>query len=270
MEFDLLFDILSCSDATRSVIKKVMTDMKRSLHFLFQLYTWLILAPIFSVLTLIFGAIATTLAITMNPRIASKVGGELWAKLLLWMTPVRVRIDGRHNVNPHQSYVIISNHQSQYDILVLYGYLGMDFRWVMKQELRKIPGLGIGCVAIGHIFIDRSNHEAAVASINAAKKQLTKGTSILFFPEGTRRSEKTLGEFKKGAFRMSIDMGLPILPVTIDGTDRILPPRSWDLYPGTVTMTFHEPLVIPEDREHGIEELISRARQIMHTTLNRG
>lgn len=244
--------------------------MARFRHLLFQLYTWLFLAPVFALLTLIFGATAATLAVTVNPRIASKVGGEYWARVLLWMTPVRIRTTGRHHVDPRQSYVIISNHQSQYDILVLYGYLGIDFRWVMKQELRRIPGLGIGCEKIGHIFIDRSNHEAAIASINAAKERLTDGTSILFFPEGTRRSEETLGEFKKGAFRIAIDMGLPILPVTIDGTDRILPPRSWDLRPGVVTVTFHEPLTDPRHGVTDLDELISRSRAIMQKTLNRG
>ncbi len=72
-----------------------------------------------------------------------------------------VKVHGRENINPQQSYVIVSNHQSHYDVFVLYGWLGIDFKWVMKQELRKVPGLGIGCEKVGHIFIDRSNTERA-------------------------------------------------------------------------------------------------------------
>ncbi len=86
--------------------------------------------------------------------------------------------------------------------------LGIDFRWVMKQELRSVPGLGAACAALGHIYIDRSNHEAAVRSINDARERITGGTSVIFFPEGTRSDDGRLKRFKKGAFRFAIDTGL--------------------------------------------------------------
>jgi 1-acyl-sn-glycerol-3-phosphate acyltransferase len=86
---------------------------------------------------------------------------------------------------------------------------------VLKQELRKIPGLGIGCEKVGHIFIDRSNPEKAIASIKAAKEKIVNGTSVLFSPEGTRSKTGKMGDFKKGAFIFAIEIGVPLLPVTL-------------------------------------------------------
>ena len=105
---------------------------------------------------------------------------------------------------------------------------------MLKQELRKIPGLGIGCEKVGHIFIDRSNHEKALESINNAKRTIVNGTSVLFFPEGTRSKTGRLGEFKKGAFIFAIDIGVPILPITVVNTGKILPPHTMNLLPGRV------------------------------------
>jgi 1-acyl-sn-glycerol-3-phosphate acyltransferase len=132
-----------------------------------------------------------------------------------------------------QSYVVVSNHQSQYDIFVLYGWLGIDFKWVMKQELRKLPGLGFGCEKLGHIFIDRSRTDRALASINAAKKRVVNGVSVIFFPEGTRSKSNSHAPFQKGRlpFRHWI-LSMPILPVTIVGTREILPTGTLDLVPG--------------------------------------
>jgi len=235
--------------------------MKRVRHGFYQMYTWLIFAPFVFLATLFFGVMAALLAMTVSPRLGSWFGGVIWARLLCYFTPLFIRVKGRENIDPNQSYVIISNHQSHYDILVLYGWLGVDFKWVMKQELRNIPGLGIGCEKIGHIFIDRSNREAALASINAAREVIIGGTSVIFFPEGTRGNGKKLGTFKKGAFKMALDMKLPLLPITIVGTDKILPARSVDLRPGKVTMMIHRPISVQTYNEDTLPDLMARAHQ---------
>ena len=124
-----------------------------------------------------------------------------------------VEVIGRDNLDKSKSYIIVSNHQSQFDIIMIYGWLGVDFKWVMKQELRKVPALGLACERLGHVFINRSIPAAAVASLKAAKKKIKKGTSVFFFPEGTRSKDGTVGVFKKGAFKMAIDIGLPLVPL---------------------------------------------------------
>jgi len=178
-----------------------------------------------------------------------------------------MQVVGRENIDKEKSYVIIANHQSNYDIFALYGWLRVDFKWVMKQELRKVPFLGICCEKLGHIYIDRSNTKAALESIAAARKKIVNGTSVLFFPEGTRSKNRKLGRFKKGAFKMAVDVGLPILPVTITGTADILPPKTTNLVPGKVKMIIHKPISVSGYDDDNIQDLMKKAREIIESEL---
>ncbi len=241
--------------------------MNKMLRILYQPYKWLIFAPYLAVSTLFFGSLTVVLAVVTNPRITSFICGTVWSRLNGYLTPIRVRVTGRGNIDPTQSYVIVANHQSQYDIFVLYGWLGIDFKWVMKQELRKVPGIGIGCEKVGHIFIDRSNHEKAVASLRAAKEKIVNGTSVIFFPEGTRSRDGSLGVFKKGAFKMAVDLRLPILPITIVGTRDILPTDTVDLFPGCARMIIHKPIDIAGYTDDNLDELVNRARGVIESGL---
>ena len=169
-------------------------------------------------------------------------------------------------IDPNQSYVIVSNHQSLYDILVLYGWLNIDFKWVIKKELRNFPGLGVGCEKLGHIFIDRSNPQQAIEALKQAKERITKGTSVIFFPEGTRALGTGLKPFKKGAFHMAKDLDLPILPVTILGTRAIHPSKSFDTFPGRATLVVHEPIAL-KDYHSDVTALMQEARKRVATPL---
>jgi 1-acyl-sn-glycerol-3-phosphate acyltransferase len=178
-----------------------------------------------------------------------------------------VTVRGRRHIDKRRSYVIVSNHLSHYDIFVLYGWLGIDFKWVMKKELRSLPALGAACEKMGHIYIDRSNRETAIASLEEAKKGIVNGTSVLFFPEGTRSVSGGMGEFKKGAFVMALDMGIPILPVTILHTDKILPPRTMDLFPGRASMVVHEPIDVAAYGTERLGDLMAAAREVIQAGL---
>jgi len=233
------------------------------LRKLYKIYAWLIFAPIVGISTCFFGGMAVLLTFILKPRMVANLCAKPWARVNSWATPMLVKVIGRGNVDPRQSYVIVSNHQSQFDIFVLYGWLNIDFKWVMKQELRKVPFIGISCERLGHIYVDRSNREAALASINAAKQRIVDGTSVLFFPEGTRSRNNTMRPFKKGAFRMALDLQLPILPVTIQGTREILPSDTTDLYPGRATMIIHPPIAIDEYDHANLEALMARTREVI-------
>ncbi|OHD65856.1 MAG: acyl-phosphate glycerol 3-phosphate acyltransferase [Spirochaetes bacterium RBG_13_51_14] len=243
--------------------------MKKILHALYQPYKWLIFIPWLAFSTIFFGSLAAIMVSVTNPRIASLLCGKVWARLNGYMTPMLVSVTGRDNIGKKQSYVIVSNHQSQYDIFVLYGWLGVDFKWVMKQELRQIPGIGIGCEKVGHIFIDRSDHASALASLNAAKEKVVNGTSVIFFPEGTRSKDGTLLPFKKGAFKMAVDLGLPILPITIIGTKNILPSNTMDLFPGRARMIIHRPIDTAQFDDHNLQELMDATRAVIQSGLER-
>jgi 1-acyl-sn-glycerol-3-phosphate acyltransferase len=151
---------------------------------------------------------------------------------------------------PGQSYVIMSNHQSHFDVLAFYGHFLRQFRWVMKQELRKVPGLGAGCAAVGHIFIDRSSREAAIASLRAARPLLAGGISVMIFPEGTRSPDGRMLPFKKGGFMTALELGLPILPVSISGSRHVLPGRTMKLLPGRIGIRIHAPI---DPASYGLE-----------------
>jgi len=233
----------------------------------YQPYKYLVVMPVLALATAFFATLALVLSLFTSARTASRLAGVGWARVMAWVTPMRVEVEGRENIDPHQSYVLVSNHQSQYDIFVLYGWLGVDFKWVMKQELRKVLGIGVACERLGHIFIDRSNHAAAVATLEAAKTKIVDGTSVIFFPEGTRSLDGRLMRFKRGAFRMALDLGLPILPLTVTGTRDVLPANTSDLMPGSARLIIHKPIAIEGKTAKDCQELSDRVRDVIASSL---
>ena len=233
----------------------------------YQPYKYLVVAPALVLVTAFFATLVLILSFFTNARTASRRAAVPWARVMAWVTPIRVEVEGRENIDPHQSYVLVSNHQSQYDIFMLYGWLGVDFKWVMKQELRKVPGVGVACERLGHIFIDRSNHAAAIATLEAARTKIVDGTSVIFFPEGTRSTDGRLLRFKRGAFRMAVDLGLPILPLTVTGTRDVLPANTSDLMPGSARLIIHEPISIEGVTVEGCQELSDRVREVIASSL---
>ncbi|NQY84438.1 MAG: 1-acyl-sn-glycerol-3-phosphate acyltransferase [Alcanivorax sp.] len=227
---------------------------------LFFIYSWFIFVPLMLLATVVAGAVCQCLVPFLGPRRVARLSAVPWARLGLLLSGVQVRVHGLENVDPSRSYVIVANHLSQYDIWVLYGHLEQDFRWVMKQELRRVPVIGVCCAMLGHVFIDRRDRASALASLEQAKQRLTGGTSILFFPEGTRSRSGELRPFKKGAFRMAQDLDLPILPVTIIGTREILPADSLRMHPGTVDLTVHAPVAVTGKDDAAVEDAMARSR----------
>jgi len=235
--------------------------------WLYQPYKFLVVAPVVAISTLVFATLALVLRLFLDSRTASHLAAVPWARFIAWLTPMRVRVEGHENLGPGKSYVLVCNHQSQYDIFVLYGWLGVDFKWVMKGELRKVPGLGAACDRLGHIFIDRSNHRAAVATLEAAQERIVDGTSVIFFPEGTRSRDGKLKLFKKGAFRMALDLGLPILPLTVTGTRDVLPAGTIDLMPGSARLVFHPPVDTDGCGVEDVQRLIAETREAIASAL---
>ena len=238
------------------------------LYVLYQPYKWLFFIPFLLINTLIFGVIAVLVSSFINQRVGSYFGGVIWSKLNSYLTPMFVTVEGKQHIDKNCSYVIISNHQSLYDIFLVYGWLGIDIKWVMKKELAKIPGIGFGSKKVGHIFLDRSNSRVALESLNEAKRKLVNGSSVVIFPEGTRSVDGKTGEFKKGAFKLALDLELPILPITITGTKDILPTDTLDLRPGKANMIIHEPIDIRNYSIASIRELMEKARQIISSPLD--
>lgn len=224
---------------------------------MYALYKYLFVVPVFAVITVVSTVFIVILGF-INPSLTYYCG-VVWAKVMQWITPMPVEVVGRENVTPGQSYVIACNHQGAYDIFAIYGSLGINFRWILKQELRKAPVLGFACKHMGHIFIERSSRRAAYDSIQRAKNILTGGTSVVIFPEGTRSGKPEMGPFKHGAFKMAMDLQLPILPVSIKDTYKVMGKNLASLKPGKVTMTIHKPIDITEYEERR-DDLIEAVR----------
>jgi 1-acyl-sn-glycerol-3-phosphate acyltransferase len=235
--------------------------MKRIAFYLYQIYAWLVFIPLGLLFTALSGWVTVLVSMIWGPTFASRNIAARWARVVCWFTPVRVTVEGSENVDPERTYVVVCNHQSQYDIFVVYGWLQLDLKWVLKAELRKVPGVGIGCEKAGHIFVDRTNPEKSRLAVGAALDSVGDGVGVLFFAEGTRSTDGSLGRFKKGAFRVAASQNLPVLPITIVGTRDIQKPKSMMISPGKVRMIIH-PAIEVEGGEgaQAIRELMSKTR----------
>ena len=211
---------------------------------LYTAYKWVFVLPTLVLTTTILGSFIIVLSFLGAPDYASRVFGTLWAKINTKAALIGVQTTGKEHIKQGQSYVIVANHQSLLDIYLLYGYLGIDVKWVMKQELRAVPVLGLACEMMGHVIVDRSNTASALASMERARERIKDGMSVIFFAEGTRSRSGELKPFKKGAFRMAQELNLPILPITIQNTRHILPSDTIDLRPGVTRMTIGKPISV--------------------------
>lgn len=236
---------------------------------LLRVYKWVVVIPFLGLSSLIFFSLSILVSLAGYPELASRTVIVAWARLNLLVSFVSVDVEGREKILPNQSYVIAANHQSLYDIYVLYGYSGIDSKWVMKKELRSIPLLGLTAQTMGHIIIDRSSPEQAIETINQAKERLRNGISVVFFAEGTRSRDGNLLPFKKGAFRLALDLQLPILPVSIHGSRKVLPSDTMELTPGRIKMVFHDPIPVPPDDSSGtaVSTLLNQTRQVLGDAL---
>ncbi len=237
-------------------------ELAQPWRFFYRLWYFLVTLPLSFLFFTPFLAFMTYIFSFFHSRLAVFMG-VVWAKALLACSLIRTQVFGREHVNPTQSYVIVVNHESNLDILAIYGYLPVDFRWVMKIEIRKFPFIGGACARMKHVYVDRSNREKALASLEKAREQLVGGTSILFFPEGTRSKTRDLLPFKKGAFRMAIDLDLPILPVTLRNTGGLMPARSLETRPGTLEVMIHKPVSVEGLTVEDVPQLMEYCRQVI-------
>ena len=183
-----------------------------------------------------------------------------WAWIMLTATGVGTEIRGREKIRSGQSYVIISNHQSHFDILALVIRLGIQFRWIIKRELRSVPLFGFALDKSKNIFIDRADRDKAARSIREGIRRLPPGVSVLFFAEGTRSPDGAIQPFKKGGFTTAVESGFPILPVTVNGSRKILPKGSLVFTPGSIEVVVGDPIDTHGFTHDTIGELMAATR----------
>jgi 1-acyl-sn-glycerol-3-phosphate acyltransferase len=199
----------------------------------------------------------------------SHLVGRFWAKSILYVSRVKVSIQGLEHIDPRAAYVYMANHQSMFDILALLGYLPVQFRWLAKMELFQIPIFGYSMARVGYISIDRSNRKSAIKSLQkAAQKIAHEGVSVMIFPEGTRSEDGRIRPFKKGGFYLAIDSGRPIVPVVICGSHYIMPKGKLRIRPGRIVLSVNRPVdTAPYNKTR--EVLMELVRSTMKTDLER-
>jgi 1-acyl-sn-glycerol-3-phosphate acyltransferase len=187
---------------------------------------------------------------------------------ILSLCPVSVK--GRKNIRKGQSYVFVANHQSAYDIFVIYGFLGAPIKWMMKKGLAKIPFVGYACRMAGFIFVDNSSARSAQKSVAEAEHKLKHGRSLIIFPEGARTPDGHLKRFKRGAYQIAVTQQLPIIPITLNGPYKVMPIGSWDVRPHRMEMIIHPPIIPPQKKEDDkdiLQKLAESTRQTIYSTL---
>jgi len=234
--------------------------MKRFALFIYQLFIW---APLCLVITLITAITTFVGCVCGGERIFSYYPGKIWSQLFCLFTLCPVKITGREKLDKKQSYIFISNHQSAYDIFLLYGYIGQPIKWVMKQSLRKIPFVGLACEAAGFIFVDNSSARAAAKTIRLAEEKLKNGVSIAIFPEGSRTRTGKMDVFKKGAYQMALDLKLPIVPITINGSYDVMPISTYLINPHKMEMIIHDPVFLDEPPPENLREVAMKVRELI-------
>lgn len=184
---------------------------------IYRIYILLVFLPIFLVLT-ILTALITALGCWVGAvRIFSYYPGKIWSRITLALLFCPVKIKGKEHFDKHCPSLVTPNHTSALDIFLMYGYMGVPFKWVMKGSLRKIPFVGWACEKCGFIFVDTSTPAGAKQVVEDAMSAIRSGYHIFIFPEGTRTLDGKLGRLKKGAFVMAQETGAPVVPVTIKG-----------------------------------------------------
>ncbi|HOJ52866.1 MAG TPA: lysophospholipid acyltransferase family protein [Syntrophales bacterium] len=193
-----------------------------------------------------------------------------WASLYTWLVPAwRISIMGREHIRKNATYVIVANHQSHLDVLVLFR-LFFHFKWVSKIEIFRVPLIGWNMVLNRYVKLKRGDSKSIEQMIGECKRHLEEGSSIMMFPEGTRSPDGEIRKFKLGAFRLALENKVPILPIVISGTHRALPKYKID-YTGVhrIYVKIFEEIPYAVLEKMSAEELANKVRNFMMEELER-
>ncbi|UCE34660.1 MAG: 1-acyl-sn-glycerol-3-phosphate acyltransferase [Deltaproteobacteria bacterium] len=181
-----------------------------------------------------------------------------WAKTILWGAGVKVQTRGLSNIDKQKTYIFIPNHLSFFDIFSLLAYLPVDFKFILKKELIRIPILGWSMKRAGYISIDRSSPAKARRTLEQAVDRIKRGTSLVMFAEGTRGYDGRLQPLKRGAFQLAMASGVSVVPVAIKGTREIMPKGSFTIGKGSIVIQLEKPIETITYTTQTMPDLIER------------
>ncbi len=235
---------------------------------LYKIYQLFIALPIILVAT-VLTAFATIVGGLFNAHVFGYYPGKLWSMLICRVLLLPIKVEGRQHIDHKQSYVFVANHQGPMDIFLIYGFLGRNFKWMMKKALRKMPLVGYACERARHIFVDKSGPKAIKETIEKARATLQGGTSLVVFPEGARTFTGHMGIFRKGAFQLADDLQLPVVPVTIDGSFDVLTRMEGVnfVHHHRMRLVIHEPIYPTSHSAEDIKRTMDEAYRVIMADL---
>lgn len=193
--------------------------------------------------------------------------GKLWGRVALFFAGARVRVIGAEKIPRDIPLIFMGNHRSNFDIPALYAGLPHHFSWIAKVELFRIPLFGYAMRRAGYLPLDRSDGRRALKTMETAAEKIRNGVSVIVFPEGTRSLDGNLLPFKRGGFLLAARAGVPIVPFSISGSERVNPPKRMEIHPGTITITFGDPIQTAGATGKRRDDLIGRVRDAIEAGL---
>jgi 1-acyl-sn-glycerol-3-phosphate acyltransferase len=219
------------------------------------------LIPAISLYTVVLGTASLLSTIVDRSGNAGHACARGWSWLILKTSGVRVRIQGLERLDRSRSYVFAANHQSIYDIPILFASLPFQLRIIAKESLGNIPFLGWHLRRTGHVLVDRSKPGAGV--VKRMARLVDEGHSLIVFPEGTRSTDGLVARFKGGSFVIAVDAGLAVVPITIVGSRHVMFRGEVTVRPGNVTLIVHEPIETSTLSREGVREFAAQVREIV-------
>ncbi len=240
------------------------------MRILYAIYQICVLLPLGLVATILTAIITIIGCFLGSGRVWGYYPGKIWSMVMIRLALLPVRVTGRDKLKKDVSYVFCSNHQGAWDIFLIYGFLGRNFKWMMKQSLRNIPLVGKACASAGFIFVDHAKRGNVKHAIEAASHTLHDGMSIVVFPEGSRTLTGKMGTYKRGAFLLADELQLPVVPLTINGSFDVMP-RNKDfhfLHRHRLSLTIHDPIYPLSRGQENLQRMETLSREATYSALD--
>ena len=223
--------------------------------------TVFVLIPAISVYTIVLGTISLFSTFVDRSGNFGHRCARAWSWLILRTTGVRVRVEGLERLDPARSYVFAANHQSIYDIPIVFASLPFQLRIIAKASLGRIPFMGWHLQRTGHVLVDRAKPGAG--TVKKMARLVAEGHSLIVFPEGTRGTDGAVAPFKGGSFVIALDAGLPIVPLSIVGSRHVMFKGQLMVRPGDVTLVVHDPIETAGLGRDRARELATSVREVV-------
>ena len=229
------------------------------------------LIPAISIYTIVLGTASIVSSLFDKRGYFAHGCARAWSRLILWTTGVRVSVEGLDRLVPGTTYIFVANHQSHYDTPVIFSSLPYQLRIIAKESLARFPLLGWHLRRGGHLFV-RREHPDRAGILKRWRALVSEGVSLIIYAEGTRSADGRVARFKAGSFLLAIQASLPVVPLAVIGTRRVMPKGRLQTEPGDVTLVVHEPIHLPAAQTPTIHEakaLADRVHDIVATTVER-